>query len=291
MGRSCILDSPPGSADACVSWQKVQRREANRRRHRLTDPATKALCQTPPKGPPANVRCQKCRRPPSRQKPPDPPLAPPEPPPPKGRPDAWSMCLMRCIPKHSGEVGLGELLPICLENSCVNWVTQVILLQLEDALQQLTAPEQKGFMRKRRMIDHIWGVQGLWETHGDGGYLTIDFLKAYNSVAHDHMSTYLRFLALPEPYLRLIMSLVVSPILFCVGCEYVTEVELRPSSGVRQGVPLSRALFAMLTTVLIYDLRQLRIDLQIFFYAEDRRRSAVHTYILEREQRCLGQWR
>ena len=36
------------SVDACLSWQKVQRREASRRRHRLTEPTTKALCQTPP---------------------------------------------------------------------------------------------------------------------------------------------------------------------------------------------------------------------------------------------------
>ena len=54
MGRSCILDSPArqvdarGSADACLSWQKVQGREANRRPHRLTEPTTKALCQPPP---------------------------------------------------------------------------------------------------------------------------------------------------------------------------------------------------------------------------------------------------
>ena len=34
------------SAEACLSWQKVQGREANRRRHRLTEPTTKALCQT-----------------------------------------------------------------------------------------------------------------------------------------------------------------------------------------------------------------------------------------------------
>ena len=36
------------SADACLSWQKVQRREANRRRHRPTEPTTRALCRTPP---------------------------------------------------------------------------------------------------------------------------------------------------------------------------------------------------------------------------------------------------
>ena len=62
MGRSCILDPPPpprqgdargsadarSSTDACLSWQKVQGREANRRRHRVTERTTKALCQPPP---------------------------------------------------------------------------------------------------------------------------------------------------------------------------------------------------------------------------------------------------
>ena len=68
MGRSCILDPPPqrqggarggadarSSGDAGLSQQKVQRREANRCRHRLTEPTTKALCQPPP--PPA-LGCQ-----------------------------------------------------------------------------------------------------------------------------------------------------------------------------------------------------------------------------------------
>ena len=50
-------------------------------------------------------------------------------------PDAWSTCLMRCTPKHSAEVGLGDLRPMCVQNSCVKWVTQVILPQLEDTFQ------------------------------------------------------------------------------------------------------------------------------------------------------------
>ena len=39
------------SADAGLSWQKVQGREANRRRHRLTEPTTKALCHPCPLSP------------------------------------------------------------------------------------------------------------------------------------------------------------------------------------------------------------------------------------------------
>ena len=42
------------SADACLSKQKVQRREANRRRHRPTEPTTRAVCHPPPL-PPAHA--------------------------------------------------------------------------------------------------------------------------------------------------------------------------------------------------------------------------------------------
>ena len=42
---------PPRSiADAGLSWQKVQGREATRHRHRLPEPTPKALC--PPRAPP-----------------------------------------------------------------------------------------------------------------------------------------------------------------------------------------------------------------------------------------------
>ena len=50
-----LLVAPPTPPHpACLSWQKVQRREANRRRHRLTEPTTKALCQTPLPPPPCH---------------------------------------------------------------------------------------------------------------------------------------------------------------------------------------------------------------------------------------------
>ena len=47
-GDACGSADARSSADAGLSQQKVQRREANRRRHRLTEPTTKALCQAPP---------------------------------------------------------------------------------------------------------------------------------------------------------------------------------------------------------------------------------------------------
>ena len=52
----------PSSVDACLSEQKVQGAKANRRRHRLTEPTTKALCQPPPPCPPNLLPTEKGRR-------------------------------------------------------------------------------------------------------------------------------------------------------------------------------------------------------------------------------------
>ena len=41
------------------------------------------------------------------------------------------------------------------------------------------------------------------------------------------------------------------------------------SSGIRQGDPLSPALFSLLTTFLVYDMQRLRIKLFILLYADD----------------------
>ena len=63
MGRSFWIPTPPrqgharssahdrSSPGACLSWQKIQGREANRRCHRLTEPTTKALREPHPPTP------------------------------------------------------------------------------------------------------------------------------------------------------------------------------------------------------------------------------------------------
>ena len=49
-----LMPCKPNKPSGEVRGEKVQRREANRRRHRLTEPTPKALCQAPPPPPRVN---------------------------------------------------------------------------------------------------------------------------------------------------------------------------------------------------------------------------------------------
>ena len=67
--------------------------------------------------------------------------------------------------------------------------------------------------------------------------VAVDFRKAYDSVAFTMMEASLRFLGLQEQYVKLLLSVMAAPVLFCVGRTFEPSVLLHPRSGIRHGGP------------------------------------------------------
>ena len=65
------------------------------------------------------------------------------------------------------------------------------------------------------------------------------------------------------------MQLLTAELIIEVCGEVVPTAVVRPRSGVRQGDPLSLALFSALTLGLVYDGSRLHADVEILLYADD----------------------
>ena len=186
-------------------------------------------------------------------------------------PPEWTISCVRPIPKKPGAVKPEDQRPIALQQCKVKWVMMTILVQIEDAMAQLVPPQQKAYLRGRRMEDHLLSVMATWETPPNIGmgeaWLAIDYSKAFDSVNHGLVEALLNFIQLPSFMVRICLSVMKGAIVFLVGRRLVREVELQPMSGIRQGDPLSPVIFVLLTSLLLFIKR--RDDCTFWLYSDD----------------------
>ena len=101
-----------------------------------------------------------------------------------------------------------------------------------------------------------------------GIFVSVDFSKAYDSVLHNYLVAFFLYIA-PPPPISLLMSMFRAPLLFAVGRSVVSDVPLHPGSGIKQGNPLSPAIFVMAVSVLVRTLQHISPDRRVLFYADD----------------------
>ena len=100
-----------------------------------------------------------------------------------------------------------------------------------------------------------------------GLFLSIDFSKAFDSVHHNYFVAFFTHLGLAPQMITLMMKMLTSLFVFGVGKGVVREVQVTPELGVRQGDPLSLALFAMICSVLVPMLQALSPSNRVLLYA------------------------
>ena len=138
--------------------------------------------------------------------------------------------------------------------TCLKWITATISLQIADIVAQMTPPQQKGFIKGRYMFDHLYDAFGAWKDLKEGCFLFVDFSKAYDSVTHQFASTFFTSLSFPPQVVTLLLNLFKSPMALVINGGVCLSSLIWPTSGIRQGCPLSPILFAMLVSPIIHKL-------------------------------------
>ena len=112
-------------------------------------------------------------------------------------------------------------------------------------------------------------AQLLWEEPGEGMFLALDFVEAYDSVRRPFLEAALIHLQLSANNVSQLVTALKGAVLFCLAQGYVPEVAMTPGSGVRQGDPLSPAVFSVLTVFLIYLVQPPLLDIVLLLYADN----------------------
>ena len=184
-------------------------------------------------------------------------------------PETWTSGVVTMIPKTKAMQTPDSLRPIALQTTRQKWLTNILLIQLEDVLLHCIPSQQTGFLRHRSILQHVYGSRALWDGLSEGAALSVDFRNAFPTMSHEMVSAALGLMCIPFLYIRLILHLLRAPYLYSVGKGYVPGVYHHPRAGTRQGDPLSPALFSLVASFVIFPLQDLGPVLTVMMYADD----------------------
>ena len=165
-------------------------------------------------------------------------------------PASWCEGMTRCVPKEQVCIAVSKQRPITLLTCKIKWLTGVLKLALNDLASFVVPRQQVGFIKGRRMDDHLSSVQKIWKSGRQGAWLSIDFAKAFDSTSHALLGFFLEFLGVPEARCAALIRFLKGPLHFLVGNQ-LTASALYPGTGIKQGDTLSPTIFSLLTAVLI----------------------------------------
>lgn len=137
-------------------------------------------------------------------------------------------------------------------------LTKVLAIQLMKYVPTLVHPNQAGFIPSHSIFDHIHLAKSIINyaeaMEVDGTIVALDQEKAYNKIQHEYLWETMNKFNLPHPFMNTVKALYENAFThITINGEFSTPFQVR--RGVRQGDPLSCALFNLAIEPLACKLR------------------------------------
>lgn len=162
------------------------------------------------------------------------------------------------ILKKNDKREISNYRPITLLNTDYKLLTKVLAIQLMKHVPALVHPNQAGFIPSRSIFDHIRLAKSIINyaeaMDVDGAIVALDQEKAYDKIRHDYLWKTMNEFNLPLPFTNTVKALYEHALTrVAINGEFSPPFQV--TRGVRQGDPLSCALFDLAIEPLACKLR------------------------------------
>ena len=162
------------------------------------------------------------------------------------------------IYKKKDPTDISNYRPITLLNSDYKILTKALAIQLMDDIGSMVHPNQAGFIPKRSIFNQIRLVKTILSyaevTEENGAIVALDQEKAYDKIRHDYLWAMLDKFDIPPTFSKTVKVLY-RHAYTRVAINGILSSPYQVTRGVRQGDPLSCALFDLAIEPLACELR------------------------------------
>ncbi|KAL3690009.1 hypothetical protein R1sor_016318 [Riccia sorocarpa] len=167
--------------------------------------------------------------------------------------------VIKLIPKNERKHLLQNWRPITLLTTTYKIIAKIFAKRLKKMLPAIIDHQQTGFVAGRNIIENILSLRLAQEWAQESGqdciFIKLDFMKAYDRIAHGYLWDSLKAMGIGAVTVERIRGLVTGgSATVHINGLFTREIELQ--RGVRQGCPLAPLLFAMSTQPLMRRLRE-----------------------------------
>jgi ribonuclease HI len=163
------------------------------------------------------------------------------------------------IYKKKDPTEISNYRPITLLNTDYKLLTKVLAIQLIDDLEKMIHKDQAGFIPKRSIYNNIRLAQTIIKytelTNENGAIVALDQEKAYDKIRHDYLWSALERFNVPQTFIQTAKTLY-QHAHTRVAINGMLSQPFKITRGVRQGDPLSCALFNLAIEPLACKLRE-----------------------------------